>query len=197
MISQRRLFPVARVALLVGAVLFVAWPQASTGATASGSCRTRGTTIVANDRARIYALDRGDIEVYACRYSARSIRQHAFLGPRGTQVGISKLRLEGYYAGYLSSGEGCSRSGCIGNIIEITDTRRPTRTFRQRRRLPGSVFALRSDGVFATAVEAVIDMPSIVRVWDRDGAREVVRGNIAPSSLALSSTAAPSLPSLS
>lgn len=85
-------------------------------------------------------LDRGDIEVYACRYSTR---------------------------------------------IQIVDTRRPEQPYNRRRRLPGRVFALRSDGVFATVTEPRNGSQPIVNVWDRDGAHEVGRGNIPPGSLAL------------
>ncbi len=174
----------ALTAVLAGLAI-VAWAQPSAGTATPSSCRGRGSTVLANVHARVYTLDRGDIEVYACRYSTRSIRQHAPLGARGTQVGTSRFRLEGFYAGSLVRGEGCAREGCVGDFIQLVDTRRPEQPYNQRRRLPGRVFALRSDGVFATVTEPQDGSPAVVNVWDRHGAREVGRGDIPPASLAL------------
>jgi hypothetical protein len=172
--------------MVVAAAVTFAWPHRSAGRGADSSCRTRGATLLANDRARVYTLDRGDIEVYACRYSATSIRQHAVLGFRNAQRGLSKFRLEGFFAGYLLTGRGCSSGYCEGQFIRVVDTRRPLRI----RELAGSVFALRSDGVFATVQDqdTTDDNPPTVLVWDKEGRREVGRGAIGLNSLALSAT---------
>lgn len=187
----RRRLPVPAavlVAVLVSTGAMVGWPQTSTGAS-SASCGKRGDTVLANLYARVYTLPRGDIEVHACRFGTRSIGQHAFLGFRSAELGSSRFRLEGYYVGYLVRGTGCSRSGCEGDFVELTDTRRPRQPGSRRRKLPGTEFALRSDGVFATVTGPEDGSPPVVSVWDRDGAREVGRGRIAPDSLALSRNA--------
>ncbi len=176
---RRRTVPVA--VLLSLAVAFVAWPQLSTGASSSSSCRTRGTTLQSNDRARVYTLNRGDIEVYACRFSATSVGQHAYLGFRNASNGVSKFRLEGYHVGYLLTGVGCSRLGCVGDLIEVKDTRRP----KQQRRVIGNIYALRSDGVLAVLRSSHMGLAPTVIVWDRDGGREVASGTIRTDSLAL------------
>ncbi len=172
--------------IVAAATVTFAWPQFSTGGEADSSCRTRGATLLANDRARVYTLDRGDIEVYACRYSATSIRQHAVLGFRNAQRGLSKFRLEGFFAGYLLTGRGCSSGYCEGQFIRVVDTRHPLRS----RELAGSVFALRSNGVFATVSDqdTTDDSPPTVLVWDKGGRRQVGRGAIGLNSLALSAT---------
>ena len=64
----------------------------------------------------------------------------------------------------------------------MVDTRRPLRV----RELAGSVFALRSDAVFATVQDTTDGNPLAVSVWDKEGRREVGRGAIGLNSLALS-----------
>jgi len=186
--ARRRLGTLV-VAALASVAAALAGPHFSAGAAAASDCRTRGTTVLANAYARVYALDRGDIEVYACRYTARSIGQHASLAYRGAQNGTSNFRLEGFYVSFRVNGAGCSGSGCVGPFFELVDTRRPRQPGNLRRRLPGTVSALRSDGVFATASETQDGNPPTVRVWDKQGAREVGHGNIPPGSLALGPSA--------
>lgn len=71
---------------------------------------------------------------------------------------------------------------CEGLFIQVVDTRRPLRV----RELAGSVFALRSDAVFATVQDTTDGNPLAVLVWDKEGRREVGRGAIGLNSLALS-----------
>lgn len=197
---RRLALSLARMPLaLIACLIAGAWTgPAAVAASPSVDCRTRGTTVAANQLARIYSLDRGDIELFACRYTAKKLGQHAFVGFTGLpNNGISPLRLAGYFVAYRVNGSGCSRSACVGPYVELLDTRHPTQPNSKRRRLPGFAFALRSDGVFAALYPslpttpqfpAFPGAPAVVRVWDREGPRQLAQGDLLRDSVALSGT---------
>lgn len=152
------------------------------GAKPSGnSCQTRGRTIESNSRVRLYSLNTGDIEIYACQISPRTRRPPFLVGFYDQRFGLSGLRLEGRFVGARARGAGCASRGCEGNSVTLTNTRT-----RHTRRIAGDVFVLRSDGVAATL--GTEDGVSVVRFSGRGGG-ELYRGPaVDPGSLAISET---------